>query len=63
MLVEASPKDKIWGIGLTAHDSKAINEREWRGTNLLGKCLMRAREQIIKSEMAVEESKNTSQVT
>ena len=31
VLVEASPLDKIWGIGLKMEDSKAMNEHEWRG--------------------------------
>ena len=31
-------------------DYNATNEREWRGQNLLGKCLMRARETIRQEE-------------
>ena len=40
MLVEAAPCDKIWGIGLEKEDEKILDERNWKGTNLLGKCLM-----------------------
>lgn len=42
VLVEASPVDKIWGIGFREEDALA-NERNW-GMNLLGKCLMKLRE-------------------
>ncbi len=43
-LVEASPFDKIWGIGLAADDPKARDPRKWRGQNLLGKVLTEVRE-------------------
>ena len=50
VLVEASPSDRVWGIGMKRTDYNATNEREWRGQNLLGKCLMRARETIRQEE-------------
>jgi len=43
ILVEASPYDKIWGIGLRDSDPRSIDPDKWRGLNLLGKCLMRVR--------------------
>lgn len=43
VLVEASPQDRIWGIGLAAHDPRALDPREWRGLNLLGFALMEVR--------------------
>ncbi|MFS1019800.1 MULTISPECIES: NADAR family protein [Enterococcus] len=37
--VEASPYDKVWGIGLRATDKRALTETTWQGENLLGKAL------------------------
>ena len=48
VLVEASPVDKIWGIGLAASDENAQNPMKWRGQNLLGFALMRTRDEIAK---------------
>lgn len=44
-LVEASPYDRIWGIGLKATDEKAQNPASWQGQNLLGFALMDVRAQ------------------
>jgi ribA/ribD-fused uncharacterized protein len=46
VLVEASPQDRIWGIGLAASDPDASDPRTWRGDNLLGFALMRTRERL-----------------
>ncbi|WP_290863435.1 NADAR family protein [Hamadaea sp.] len=46
VLVEASPLDRIWGIGLAAADPRAANPAQWRGLNLLGFALMEARDAI-----------------
>src|SRR5688500_3024032 len=43
VLVEASPKDTVWGIGLAENDPRAGDPAQWRGENLLGQALMRAR--------------------
>ncbi|KAI1358945.1 hypothetical protein F5Y08DRAFT_332738 [Xylaria arbuscula] len=43
-LVEASPYDRIWGVGFAAKGAER-NRRKW-GLNLLGKCLMEVREQF-----------------
>ena len=43
VLVEASPRDRIWGIGMSASHPDATDPRKWRGENLLGFALMKAR--------------------
>ena len=48
-LVEASPYDRIWGIGLAASDQNANDPKKWRGLNLLGKILTRLRNELGKS--------------
>lgn len=44
ILVEASPIDRVWGIGLTANSEKAENPKLWNGLNLLGFALMEVRD-------------------
>jgi ribA/ribD-fused uncharacterized protein len=46
VLVEASPVDRIWGIGLTRDDPAATDPGRWRGLNLLGFALMQVRDEI-----------------
>jgi ribA/ribD-fused uncharacterized protein len=46
VLVEASPVDTIWGIGLAADAADAANPARWRGPNLLGFALMEVRDQL-----------------
>ena len=46
-LVEASPYDRIWGIGLSATDPKAQDPATWRGQNLLGKILTTLRDELL----------------
>ena len=46
VLVEASPADRIWGIGLSATDDRAADPARWKGLNLLGFALMQARDQL-----------------
>lgn len=46
VLVEASPVDRVWGIGLAASDEAAGDPERWRGPNLLGFALMEARERL-----------------
>ncbi|WP_329519639.1 NADAR family protein [Spirillospora sp. NBC_01491] len=43
ILVEASPEDTVWGIGLDEHQPEAKRPSQWRGLNLLGFALMDAR--------------------
>ena len=46
VLVEASPVDRVWGIGLAADDPRAEKPRAWRGLNLLGFALADVRAQL-----------------
>jgi ribA/ribD-fused uncharacterized protein len=46
VLVEASPVDRIWGIGRAADDELAARPEAWRGLNLLGFVLMDVRDEI-----------------
>ncbi|MEU7166503.1 NADAR family protein [Streptomyces morookaense] len=46
VLVEASPLDRVWGIGLAADDERAQDPAQWRGLNLLGFALMEARQRL-----------------
>ena len=45
-LVEASPWDSIWGIGLDANDPRAKDRKTWQGTNWLGEIITQVREDI-----------------
>ena len=45
-MVEASPIDKIWGIGLAANNPMAYDPNKWLGLNLLGKVLADVRTHI-----------------
>lgn len=47
VLVEASPVDKIWGIGLAADHADAKQPLHWKGLNLLGFALMQARVKLL----------------
>ncbi len=46
VLVEASPVDRIWGIGVSADDERAAVPQQWEGQNLLGFALMDARRRL-----------------
>eukprot|EP00127_Corallochytrium_limacisporum_P000875 Clim_evm8s29 gene=Clim_evmTU8s29 len=46
LIVEASPFDKLWGIGLGKNKALRRPIEEWPGKNLLGKALMEVREKI-----------------
>ena len=47
VLVEASPYDQIWGIGMMGEDERAFNPFEWSGENKLGFALMVVREHLM----------------
>jgi ribA/ribD-fused uncharacterized protein len=44
VLVEASPVDSVWGIGLAADDPRCEDPEQWQGLNLLGFALAKARD-------------------
>ncbi len=46
VVVEASPRDRIWGIGMGQANEKAQNPNLWRGQNLLGFALMEVRDEL-----------------
>jgi ribA/ribD-fused uncharacterized protein len=46
LLVDDSPSDKIWGIGMHKNEAKKVPESEWKGLNLLGKILTKVRDEI-----------------
>lgn len=48
IIVEASPVDTIWGVGLAETDAEIKNPLLWKGENLLGFSLMDVREQLPK---------------
>ena len=52
VLVEASPQDRVWGIGLAAGDERAGSPERWPGLNLLGFALMEVRRQLSTSRQA-----------
>ena len=45
-LVEASPYDRIWGVGLAADDPRIRDRKKWRGKNRLGEILTKLREDL-----------------
>lgn len=46
VLAECAAKDRIWGIGLSMHDSDRLDRAKWQGQNLLGYALMMVREKL-----------------
>ena len=61
MLVEASPSDRVWGIGF-AHEIALSNRSEW-GQNKLGRALMIVRMMIVQMDEYSESFTNTSQLS
>ncbi|MDP5209926.1 NADAR family protein [Microbulbifer sp. 2205BS26-8] len=50
VLVEASPVDKVWGVGLAEDDDKCQNPKKWKGLNLLGFALIAVRSKLRESD-------------
>ena len=53
ILVEASPYDKIWGIGLDKEQAMKGTVEQWQGENLLGCALMEVRDWLSNKECAL----------
>lgn len=51
IIAEASPLDRIWGIGIGANNKDLQYISKWRGLNLLGKAIMKARQTIRESNV------------
>ncbi len=49
VLVEAAPRDQIWGFGLGQDNPKARDPKQWLSQNLLGFALMDVREKLCES--------------
>lgn len=54
-IVEASPKDDIWGIGLSADDPRAKDRSTWLGTNWLGEAIEKVREDLISGKIKLND--------
>lgn len=50
VIVEASPRDRIWGIGMGQDNPDVLNPFKWRGSNLLGFALMEARDRLLQEK-------------
>ena len=59
-LVEASPHDAIWGIGLSAADAQRTPVAEWPGTNYLGVVLEKVREHLRRPSPSAAETATSS---
>lgn len=46
ILVEASPFDRIWGVGMREDDKDILHPQKWFGLNLLGFALMVVRDEL-----------------
>jgi ribA/ribD-fused uncharacterized protein len=46
ILVEGTPMDPVWGVMIHWKDDAILDERNWKGQNLLGKVLMKVRDEL-----------------
>ncbi len=62
IIVEASPTDCIWGVGLWATDDEILDSKNWKGTNWLGEAIMNVRG-ILDAEKQLKEICNDPNLT
>lgn len=53
IIVEASPYDRIWGIGLSENDPDRFNRSRWKGENKLGYILSKLRDDILNDTVSL----------
>lgn len=58
VLAEASPRDRIWGIGLVKDSEFAERPERWPGLNLLGFALMEARTRLASGRQALSSTQH-----
>jgi len=54
ILVEAAPRDRIWGIGVSRENPAVHDPLLWRGCNLLGFALVKVRA-VLRGELVSSE--------
>lgn len=59
ILVEASPRDRIWGIGMGKTNPEAENPMKWKGTNLLGFALTRVRDELLETNSGLSQDQES----
>jgi len=52
IIVEASPEDRIWGIGIDEYEAVRTPPLKWKGTNWLGEVIMKVRETLFDGDCA-----------
>lgn len=59
-IVEASPTDKIWGIGLSLDNKDIYDRRLWNGMNWLGETIMKVKNDLFNNKIRKEQRNEVS---